>query len=481
MKDAFLLYFLTTAIIQFGILLSSSSSSSSSLTNKEQKKSFHYWSWALILNSTSLLLFTMALALQTDAAHPLIITTIANIVWMFAIIVMILFCRSLRGAFVKNDKWYILIFLIIYGALFEYLRLYSGFVERTLLACSFATVFYLWQIYELYISQQKKSNHKFQYFYWCLSIEIFIISIRMIFSYLSLGTVKIINLSDAPIMLLILLWVQIAFNTMSFIFMSNYWRELISISHKESLLENKAIKKLLNEKDMLTNNLARFKKISESSALAASLSHEINQPLAAIKLNANFLNLRLSKEPITNSVKDIVLRLVSDANKAAKIIQELRNIFKVEDHKTEIIDLNLFLTEFGIKIRQAASRSKINLSIDSQVNAMIKINSDLLEQVFLNLFQNSAQALQEIKRKKIISIKIASNKKNITITFSDNGPGIKAKFINEVFSLYNTHKPKGSGVGLWLCKHIVERAHGTLVCKNNTRSGVSFHLTFPKM
>jgi signal transduction histidine kinase len=170
-----------------------------------------------------------------------------------------------------------------------------------------------------------------------------------------------------------------------------------------------------------------------------------------------------------------------NANYDIENSKELRNIFKFEDHKTEIIDLNLFLTEFGIKIRQAASRSKINLSIDSQVNAMIKINSDLLEQVFLNLFQNSAQALQEIKRKKIISIKIASNKKNITITFSDNGPGIKAKFINEVFSLYNTHKPKGSGVGLWLCKHIVERAHGTLVCKNNTGSGVSFHLTFPKI
>ena len=478
MKESLLLYFLIIVFLQFGLLLSSSSLTKK---NKDQKKSFRYWSWALTLNSISIILFAIGLALQKDTAHPLVITTVANIVWMYAIIIMIQFCRSLRGEVNQNYKKYILIFIVIYGAAFEYLRLYSGFVERTLLACSFAAFFYFWQIIELYKSQQKKSNHRFTYFYWCLLIEVLIISLRMIFSYFSLGKTAVINFKDIPIILLILLWLQIGLNTMSFIFMSNYWSELISISYKKSLVENKVIRCLLREQENLVNSLIRFKKISESSAIAASLSHEINQPLAAIKINANYLSHRLSKEPISTSVKDIALRLVSDSNKAAKIVHSLRNIFTVEDHKAELIDLNPFVNNFFAKIRQTALRSNINLSLNSSGAYKVKINPDLFEQVLINLAQNSINALEKVKRNRMISIKIISNKNKVIVTFSDNGPGIKIRFINEIFSLYNTHKPKGSGIGLWLSKHIVERSNATLTCNNNTKFGVSFHLTFPKI
>jgi signal transduction histidine kinase len=110
----------------------------------------------------------------------------------------------------------------------------------------------------------------------------------------------------------------------------------------------------------------------------------------------------------------------------------------------------------------------------------VKINSDQIQQVISNLFQNSIQALSRIeKRKKVIEIKTFIKNNKLIFLISDNGPGIDPKIKNKIFEIYESSKSENIGLGLWLCKYIISLHKGTIKANKQILQGAEFLIELP--
>jgi hypothetical protein len=268
---------------------------------------------------------------------------------------------------------------------------------------------------------------------------------------------------------------------MSYIFIVAYWAERISIDNYNKRAENKEIKTLLDERELLIGSLLRANKTSATGALSASIAHELNQPLAASSLNIQFLQKKLADGDFSPSMHGKILAtLLADNQRAASIIRSLKGIFsdqKVEVGKVVFSRLmesivNIFTPELTAK--------NIQLELNFDPELRIEGNYDELQQVMLNLVGNAIQALSEVnKSPKIISVEGRYTPDGIQISVADNGLGVPIASQEHLFELLVRSKSKGMGLGLWLCTHIITRHGGKIFYQNAKDGGAQFVMRLP--
>ena len=230
----------------------------------------------------------------------------------------------------------------------------------------------------------------------------------------------------------------------------------------------------------LETDLAQINRVSILGQLAASLSHELKQPIAATVLNADACLQWLTRDqPDLREIRDAAQMIVAEGKRAAEIIERLRSLYKKSPPQRELVDVNAIIDEMVVLLRVEASRYGVSIRMNFSSD-LPKIAADRvqLHQVFLNLMLNAIEAMNETGG--VVTVKTQLGERGrVIISVSDTGVGLPAENVDQIFSAFFTTKPEGSGMGLAISRSIVESHGGCLWATANDGRGATFHLTLP--
>ena len=463
--------FFTIAIIQIGIFINSISI----IKIYPNEKALKYWAGSLILSSIGITAIAVGAMLAASLHRGTFFSTISNTIHFISIIFLIFYAKNLKKEITAKDKKVFTLLTIFYFFGFEIIRKNGDFIDRqTFTACMGVLAYFLLL---LEIRQQKLFNDSYYLKVFAITsiIEFILIIIRVIVL-LPNDYGFIDSLNDVPLIPTLLLWILLMVNVWSYISINGYWTERISNLNTINLIENTKIKLLLNEKYKLINSLVTANKTAISSALSASIAHEINQPLGAMRTNSQHLNLLIKGK----KEKILIKNIIKDNDRAAKIITTLKSMFSNNKsiYRSEIFDT--FVQSLEPIFKESIKEKNIRIKFLLNSSAKVNMNIDELRQVFSNLIQNSIDALSlTSKKNKVIKIKTFTKNNKLFCSVTDNGPGISRKMQGKIFKLYESSKISNSGIGLWLSKYIITRHKGSLSVNKAYLSGAEFVIELP--
>jgi C4-dicarboxylate-specific signal transduction histidine kinase len=225
-------------------------------------------------------------------------------------------------------------------------------------------------------------------------------------------------------------------------------------------------------------------RVSMMGELATSLSHEITQPIASARNNAraalNFLDRQL---PELGEVREALSCIVGDSDRATEIIGRIRNHIRKAPPPKVQFDLNEAINEIIVLGRSAIIKNGI--SVQTRLSeGLFPIHGDRvqLQQVVLNLLLNAVEAMGSREpgaRELLISTEQAHT--GVLVAVRDSGPGIHAKHLERVFEAFYTTKSSGVGMGLSICRSIIDAHGGRLWAEANEPRGAVFQFTLPSV
>jgi PAS domain S-box-containing protein len=229
--------------------------------------------------------------------------------------------------------------------------------------------------------------------------------------------------------------------------------------------------------------LAHVSRMTTVGQLSASIAHEINQPLSGILTNASTcLRMLTADPPNVSGAQETARRSIRDANRAADIISRLRTLFVKKQVRADLVDINDASSEvISVALRELESNQVILRSEFAEDLPLVKGDRIQLQQVILNLIRNASDAMREIDgRQRELAIKTAKTEPDgLLVAIQDSGPGIDATKIDRIFDAFYTTKPDGLGMGLSVCRTIVEAHGGRLWATAAGPHGAIFQFTLP--
>jgi PAS domain S-box-containing protein len=231
------------------------------------------------------------------------------------------------------------------------------------------------------------------------------------------------------------------------------------------------------------NKLAHANRVTTMGQLAASIAHEVNQPIAATLTNAQAALRWLDRRtPDLEEVRQALARIVKDGNRAAEVIDEIRALMKKAPPRKDHLEINGVVREMiGLTRGEAAKNG---------VSVQTKLDDDLpfvqgdrvqLQQVILNLIINAVEAMSVVNegaRELLISTRKAGPD-GVLVAVRDSGPGLAPASVERLFESFYTTKTAGLGLGLSICRSIIEAHGGRLWACANVPCGAIFQFTVP--
>jgi PAS domain S-box-containing protein len=227
--------------------------------------------------------------------------------------------------------------------------------------------------------------------------------------------------------------------------------------------------------------LARATQIAAAAELSATIAHEINQPLASVVANAHAGMRWLSMEP-PNRVRalEAVERIVRDGNDAAEVVRRIRALFSGAKPRKQPLDVNELIREVIYAVQAEASRKGVTVECKLDEDLPSALGDRLqVQQVVLNLMMNGIEAMDRITdNPKMLAINSGMySADTLLVEISDTGAGIKEP--DKVFEAFFTTKEHGMGMGLAICRTIIEAHEGELWVKLNAGFATTFCFTLP--
>lgn len=247
---------------------------------------------------------------------------------------------------------------------------------------------------------------------------------------------------------------------------------LVRLNRKQKLTTKKLI-----ETENRFRELAREDRIMRMGELTASLSHELNQPLTAIRNSAQ-AGLRFLKSGKSNPemMDEIFNNIVDDDKRAADVLSSIRQLMRFEKREKQKINLNPTIKQVADIFNGELKKKEITLQLNlSESPIYVLGDSTQLQQVLLNFISNAANAIEGVNNdKKIIRIDEIINGKNVTVSVRDYGIGISDSLKNNLFKPFFTTREKGFGIGLAISKSIIDEHEGKIWAENNSDGGATF-------
>ena len=245
------------------------------------------------------------------------------------------------------------------------------------------------------------------------------------------------------------------------------------------LTERKRAEEALHK---LGSDFAHMNRISIMGELAASLSHEITQPIASARNNAraaqNFLDMQ---PPDLGEIREAVACVVGDVDRAGDIIDRIREQIKKAPPRKQRCDLNGAINEVIGLTRSMIVRNGV--SVQTQLaDALLPVQGDRvqLQQVVLNLILNAVEAMGSVEAgARELLIRTEHDDAGVLVTVRDSGPGIDPTHLKRVFEPFYTTKSGGTGMGLSICRSIIDAHGGRLWAESNRPLGTVFQFTLP--
>jgi C4-dicarboxylate-specific signal transduction histidine kinase len=246
------------------------------------------------------------------------------------------------------------------------------------------------------------------------------------------------------------------------------------------------VTELKNAENKLMEARRELSQVARRTTLAAmsgAIAHEIRQPLGAIVTNAN-AGLRWLNRPAPDldEVRDTLTHIVADGHRASEVIQSVRAMFAKGDHAGTPLDTNELIREtIALASNELeAARVVVDLELHEQL-PLISAHRGQLQQVVLNIITNAADAMRTIDdRARVLRVRSRSFDLNgVAVSVQDSGTGIDPKNIDRVFDAFFTTKTNGMGMGLAICRSIVEAHGGNLSVSPGVPHGSVFHIVLP--
>jgi PAS domain S-box-containing protein len=234
------------------------------------------------------------------------------------------------------------------------------------------------------------------------------------------------------------------------------------------------------ERERLRADLAHVNRVSMLGELAASVSHELKQPITAAMTNARTCLRWLKRErPDVDEAIEATSRIVNDGTHATEIIERLRSLYKKALPQRELVEVNEIIGEMVGLLRAEANQYAISIRTDL-VADLPKFTADRvqLQQVFMNLMLNAIEAMKETGG--VLTVKTQlSQDGHLLVSVSDTGVGLPKEKTGQIFDAFFTTKPQGSGMGLSISRSIVESHGGRVWATANNGRGATFYFTLP--
>jgi PAS domain S-box-containing protein len=243
----------------------------------------------------------------------------------------------------------------------------------------------------------------------------------------------------------------------------------------QALASEKALREMEAE-------LARVVRALSVGELAASIAHEVNQPLAGVVTNAEAALRWLSAEtPNLHEVKESLALIVRDGNRASAIIRRIREFLKKQRSEMLSLDMNETIQEAVSLAQPELLKRRITLRIDrSQVLPAVRGDRVQLQQVILNLILNGSEAMNSTNgSKELLLTSRQSDDGGVLVAVQDSGVGVKPEELSRLFDPFFTTKETGMGLGLSISKSIVEAHSGRIWAESNQGPGLTVQFSVP--
>jgi signal transduction histidine kinase/CheY-like chemotaxis protein len=226
--------------------------------------------------------------------------------------------------------------------------------------------------------------------------------------------------------------------------------------------------------------LAHMNRVSMMGELAASLAHEIKQPIAAAALNAQACTNWLHRDaPDVTEASKAALAMVAAAARAGGIIDRVCSLYRRGTPERNLVDLNDIVREMSVLLADVANRNAISIrtELDPELPTTIADRVQL-QQVLMNLMLNGIEAMQDTCGELTVASKRTEDDQ-LLISVSDTGIGLSIDEAERIFDAFFTTKPQGTGMGLSVSRRIIASHCGRLWASPNTGRGATFQFTLP--
>lgn len=245
-------------------------------------------------------------------------------------------------------------------------------------------------------------------------------------------------------------------------------------------LENKSAQTALHEIEL---ELAHVNRVTTLGELTASIAHEVNQPIGAVVTNAGAaLRWLTAQPPNLEEGREALRNIVKDAHRAGDVISRIRGLVKNAPSRVSMLDVNETIVEVLALTKGERLKNRVSLRTQLSID-LPPVSADRvqLQQVVLNLIINAIEAMGEVGEDGR-NLAVGSSKydlQSILITVRDSGPGLKVENSDRLFDPFFTTKPDGMGIGLSICRSIIEEHGGRIWAAPNVPHGATFHFTLP--
>jgi len=225
--------------------------------------------------------------------------------------------------------------------------------------------------------------------------------------------------------------------------------------------------------------LTRASQAAGLAELSASIAHEVNQPLAAIVANSHACHRWLSAEPANiERAKITAERIIRDANSAADVVSRIRALFKQSTDARTVTPFDSVIAETRELLADEAAQRRVRMDIDIAADLPpVAVDRVQIQQVLINLIRNGMDAMDSLTSERVLRLRVHQADDVVRTEISDIGPGIELP--EKMFEPFFTTKEHGMGMGLAICRSIVESHDGRLWAERNDPCGAMFIFTLP--
>jgi signal transduction histidine kinase len=226
----------------------------------------------------------------------------------------------------------------------------------------------------------------------------------------------------------------------------------------------------------------RSNKLLSARAITASIAHEVRQPLAVIAASGGAALRYLEKAPPDHEqIRQALNRTTSASHRASAVFDSFRALFGSADQDREAVDVNEIVRDVLESVGRELIDNGIATSLESAELPLVECHRNQLQQVLFNLVQNALDAMQSVAgRKRVLRVRTERRGGTaVAVVIEDSGPGINPSQLDSIFNAFVTTKPHGMGLGLAICRQIVEHHGGQLVASSDGMSGAQFQVVLP--
>jgi signal transduction histidine kinase len=493
------LYFFVIAVLLSGLFYIARTSGDT--TSHQQSR--RYWSVALTLDVAGVLLFCAFFMILDPLAEPRSIGTLANTALFGAFVYQALSFRALRQKVSLTGSRVACAVVIVFGVLWQSSRGLATAEVKGLLFGLSTSALLVWQIVETYRNQQQLA----------LSLPLRLVMATLV---AELGWTLVrawafagvqspmIRTEQIPLIAIAATWLQLACKVVGYAAVTGYWVQVVTDTKTRVDIENQQFRVLNQQQEKLIADLGRLNKAATSGVLAASIAHELNQPLQSALLNHEMLaqelgagapsaavgvtaEVRMGLDGATDrrdteAIHELLAEQGESLQRMSAIIQTMRGVFSESGAKRQILDLYRLVKGLGPLISAQAEKNGIEVQYVQFGDGLVRVKASEVQQVILNLLGNAFDALiANHTAQPMVRITVTAHESWVVCTVEDNGPGIPTDLHEEVFKILKTTKNASMGLGLWLARYITQRNQGSIEISDSELGGAKLTVRFPSL